>query len=144
MDNMSNHEIANNFLLGISNPQNYLCSILGYARGHLQMYIKAESSSPETDKPLILGFEPVWYFEGPMRWRGLDFRLGTLEERINLLQGDWLDVGDLLNDFAEKHLLFILERPKHKVQIFFGSFHVIDTEPIIHIAHPDFPQSNRP
>ena len=141
---LSNYEMARNFLSGISNPQNYVCSVLGYVRGHSQMYVKAESISPETDKSLILGFESVWYFEGPMRWKGLDFRLGSLDERINFLQGEWLNVGDWLNEFAEKHLLFVFERPKYKVQIFSGSFYVSETEPRIHISYPDLPQQNQP
>ena len=140
---LSNSERARSFLSSVSNPQDYYCSVLGYVRGLSQLYIKAETISPKTDRPVILGFASVKYFEGPMRWQGLDFRLGSVDEKITLLQQEWLDVGNLLNKFAEDHLLFVLERPKFRVQIFSGTFDAGEAEPKIHIAPSDLSQEDQ-
>ena len=142
-NSLSKQEIAFRLLNSIANPQNYFCTVLGYIHGHLQLYIKAANTVTATDKSFILAFEAVRYFEGPMRWQGLDFRLGSIDERINLLQGGWIDVGMWLEKFADDHLLFILERPQYRVRIFSGSFHIGTTEPKIHLSYPDFPQEGQ-
>src|SRR5687767_7836439 len=115
--NLSKQERAESLLSDITDPQSYVCRVLGYIRSLSQLYVKAESTATTATQPLILAFESVQYFEGPMRWQGLDFRLGSVDERINLLQGGWIDVGEWLEKFADEHLLFVLERPKYRVQI---------------------------
>jgi hypothetical protein len=140
---LSKQEMASSLLNGIANPQNYFCTVLGYIRGHSQLYVKAQNTVTTTDRPLVLAFEAVQYFEGPMRWQGLDFHLGSIDERIDLLQGGWIDVGRWLEKFADDHLLFVWERPKYRVRIFSATFHIGTTEPQIHLVYPDLPKDNR-
>jgi hypothetical protein len=107
------------------------------------MYVKAESTTSTSDKPLVLIFDAVKYFEGPMGWQGLDFRLGSVSERMNLLQGGWLEVGTWLEKFADEQFLFVLERPKYRVQILCGGFYIDTTEPKFRLIYPDLPEEDQ-
>ena len=140
---LSRQERAYSLLSDIANPQDYSCRVLVYSRGHSQMYVTAESTTSAPDKPVVLVFDAVRYFEGPMGWQGLDFRLGSVSERINLLQGGWLKVGGWLEKVAEEQFLFVLERPKYRVQILCGGFYIDTTEPEFRLIYSDLPEGDR-
>jgi hypothetical protein len=75
-----------------------------------------------TTHDLYLWCEAVVFFEGPMSWRGLGFRLASFEERRALVAGGWAPIGDEdIDAFAAYHVLLILERPGYRVRICAGN-----------------------
>jgi hypothetical protein len=133
----TNSDEVDRLLRAIQDPQDYHCGVIGYMVGHRQMLVKVEKFPPDASTPIYLGFEPVWYFEGPLSWQGIDFRVGSIAECKELLCAGWLDVGDLLDEFVRQHILLVLERPKYRVRILTGSCGYLGkTAPNIHISYP--------
>jgi hypothetical protein len=116
----------------IDEPQAYACTVMGYMRSHRQLFVSASKRLPQTETTheLYLWSEAVVFFEGPMSWRGLDFRLGSCEERRALVAGGWAPIGDEnIDAFANHHLLLILERPAYRVRICAGNCGVEEQVP---------------
>lgn len=108
----------------INDPQAHECAVMGYIRSHRQLFVSASKRLPQTETTheLYLWCEAVVFFEGPMSWRGLDFRLGSFEERRALVAGGWAPIGNEdIDAFADYHLLLILERPGYRVRICTGN-----------------------
>jgi hypothetical protein len=104
------------------------------------MIIEVVENLAHTYEPsfyILLG--DVWYFEGPTRWQGIDFRLGSFEEIRELLKQDWINIDHLLDEFARSYLLLKLERPTFKVRILAGACYIESKTPRIHISYADEP-----
>jgi hypothetical protein len=87
----------------------------------------------QTDDPKVvfyMGFEGVWYFEGPTSWNSIDFELGDINERTALLQKGILNIEDSMIDaFADHYLLFTLQKPAFKIQILAGMCSILKDIP---------------
>jgi hypothetical protein len=124
----------------IKDPQSYNCSILAYIRGHGQMIIEVVENLTDTYEPsFYIGLESVWYFEGPTRWQGVDFYLGSVEEVKELLNQGWINVDGLLDEFARYYILLKLERPTFRVQILASVCYIESKTPRIHVSYSDEP-----
>ena len=113
----SRRESVENIISSLADLRDCLCCIYRYLRSHQQLLIavhKPDSLTPS----FYLHFEMAGYFEGPLNWRGADFRLGTDEECKEVI----CKIGTQTNkhlDLMSKHLyfLFLLERPDYQVKI---------------------------
>jgi hypothetical protein len=72
--------------LSIANPQLYSCKVWSYLASHSQMLLRIHEGDFLTGDTFYSLFTGVQYFEGPMRWKGASFQLGTSEESLALLQ----------------------------------------------------------
>lgn len=100
------------------------------------MCIEVADSRKASYEPFYLWLEPVWYFEGPTQWQGIDFRLGTFEECKELVSQGWLNVSDLIDEVVNEHVLLILERPTFRVRILTYRCDIVTERPNIQILAP--------
>jgi hypothetical protein len=85
-------------------PQAYSCSVLAYVRSHGQMIIEVVEMAADAYRPIYLDLETVWYFEGPFRWQGIDFRIASSEECHALLNTGWIAIPDHRDEFGSSGL----------------------------------------
>jgi hypothetical protein len=128
----------------ISDAQAYQCKMKGYFAGHSQMYIEASLVPVETRKPLFLAFEAVLYFEGPVRWRGANFRYGTPDETAAIVAllskaGVISSDTDYQDYLLRKHRLFLVDSIDVKVKILAGDAYRISECPQISVEAPKTP-----
>ena len=127
------HQRIHNDLAAIlEEPHTYGCSVVAYTYHHHQLLIEViDPTVKEYEPRCYIGFESVYYFEGPLNWQGVDFRLGSVAEREALLGEGWVDVGDALHEMADHYLpiLLILERPTFRVRVLAGVCYVTETRP---------------
>jgi hypothetical protein len=85
------------------------------------LVIAAHKKIDDPEVAFYMGCEGVWYFQGPTSWDGIDFELGDINERKALLQKEFLNIQeDMMDAFAQQHLLFRLQKPTFKVYILAG------------------------
>ena len=124
-----------NNVFEITDSETYECIIWGYYAGHSQMYVRVYKPPFETGETFYLGFYTVIYFEGPTRWKGANFRLGTLDDRVNLLQRiRWFE--DFPKEYLDGFHLFVVENPKFKVQILARDADKMTDSPTFSISFP--------
>jgi hypothetical protein len=92
--------------------------------GHSQLFVRVTTSSSvavNAGEIMCLGFEGVLYFEGPMWWQGADFRIGTRDEHLAILQrvnkSDFGGNGEKIQFALRKYRLFILNGLNTQVRI---------------------------
>ncbi len=114
--------VHNQFDFHIDDPSLYYCSILRYLRPHRQLVISVNEKKDNPEAIFYLGFEGVWYFQGPTNWQGSDFELAEVDERRKLLQRGFLEVEEnQIEVVASLHQLFVLHKPKFNIEILAGS-----------------------
>jgi hypothetical protein len=69
-------------ILELPDPDNINCVLYSYLKGHKELYIEAYVHN-EIKYIFIDGVE---YYSGPVTWKGANFRLGSEEECITLLE----------------------------------------------------------
>jgi len=116
--------IPSNNIFGLSEPNDCQCRILEYAMGHSQLLVRVTTSSSadvNAGEVMCLGFEGVLYFEGPMWWQGADFRIGTRDEHLAILErankSDFEGNGGNSEYALRMYRLFVLDRPNTQVRI---------------------------
>jgi hypothetical protein len=136
--------IHNDLATILEDPHTYGCSVVAYTYHHHQLLIEViDPTAKEYEPRCYIGFESAFYFEGPLSWHGVDFRLGSIAEREALLGEGWVNAGDALHEMAEHYLplLLILERPTFRVRILAGACYVTETRPFE--IHQVFPNSSQ-
>lgn len=97
------------------------CDVLCYIRGHRQLFLDVREASDKLESRFYLYFHTVWFFEGPLNWEGVNFRLGTAGEIRSVLSRTPLIIPEeRMSAFASQHYLFILEKPDYRVLILAG------------------------
>jgi hypothetical protein len=117
-------------------PQAYSCSVLAYIRSHGQMIVEVVEMAADTYQPLYLELDTVWYFEGPLRWQGVDFRIASSEECHTFVNTGWITLHDHVDEFVRHHMLLILERPGFRVRVLAGNCVVSSNPPAAQIGTP--------
>lgn len=119
------------FLGKIKNLGRYECRVWEYhCAGHSQLYIRVNKAHQYSNSFMIL-FSGVEYFEGPMRWKGANFKAATNEECSTLLRcidplvPDEIDVPQIK---AEDYRLFMQVSDNCVVKIVAKSAIVVDAE----------------
>ena len=104
----------------------YHCSILRYTRGHRQLVVEAVLKEAEDYEPsFYLWFETLWYFQGPFSWTGVDFELGDINERKEILERGFLNIEENMIEAFAQHELFIIRNPKFNIQIFAANCYIV-------------------
>jgi hypothetical protein len=116
------------------NPQAYTCSVLAYVRSHGQMIVEVVEIPADAYRPMYLELETVWYFEGPLRWQGIDFRIASSQECQALLNTGWMAMPDHVDEFVRQHVLLVLERPGFQVRILAANCIISNKAPAIQIS----------
>jgi hypothetical protein len=116
--------ITSSNIFGLPEPNDCRCRILEYTMGHSQLFVRVTMSSGaavNAGEIMCLGFEGVLYFEGPMWWQGADFRIGTRDEHLAILQrvnsSDFGGNGEKIQHALRKYRLFILNGAAAQVRI---------------------------
>ena len=110
-------ENINNLLSSLADMQDCYCYVLCYQSGHHQLTLAVFDPDLGSCKPnFYLHFEPTYYFEGPMGWSGVDFRLATQDEWKKVLLKIKVS-GEIVDEFIKHHFLFVLEKPGCQVKI---------------------------
>ena len=112
-----------NKLLSLENPSDYICRVIEYSyHGRvLTLEISGEHF-------IRANFAPVFYFSGPMEWKGAHFRLGETHEALRLLDEVSLDEDTVLSTMqlvdeapdVMPYRLYIATGEKAVVQILSG------------------------
>ena len=117
-----------NNILDLVNPDIYNCIVWSYRVSLSRLLVRVDEG--EFDKNFFyLIFEEVLYFEGPLRWGGANFCLGTDEECVKILHRRGLNgipEGELLNLYS----LFIVELPDSEVVKIVASNNIYRTSDI--------------
>lgn len=71
-------------MFNIPEPTTWLCRVWEYSKGHSILTVRIYQN--DTNIVYQAGFEGVEYFEGPMIWKSADFKIGSPEECIALIQ----------------------------------------------------------
>ena len=100
-------------IFNVVDPQTYMCIVWGYRISHSLMLIRVSKSEPEElfEEPFFLTFEGVLYFEGPIRWKGVDFGISTTDECARSLN------RIKLSELVEKCRLFVAESSNLEIKI---------------------------
>lgn len=106
------------------------------------MVIEVVDRRKNTYNPFYLWLPSVWYFEGPTRWQGVDFRLGSFEECRELVNQGWINVDGLIDEFVKEHILLILDRPTFRVRILASRCDIDTIQPRFQILEPEQPTSD--
>lgn len=72
----------NNFVAHLDDPSEYWCTVVDYAFSFTYLTIDVSRSGRPTFR---MGFRTMYYYEGPMRWKGAHFAVGSYEEGMELL-----------------------------------------------------------
>src|SRR4051812_45386859 len=109
LDDGKPHPAGNYF--NVDSPQAYACYLRGFAIGHSQLKIHAYSA--EQARSFDLDFADVQYISAPVRWHGVQFRLGTSDECLQLRRK--LGIGTAYPDsevaMSQLYKLFLLDLP---------------------------------
>jgi len=109
----------------------YNCVVWGYTASHSQLYIRLFASPVKLDEYLYLGFQTVRYFSGPMRWSGGNFRFGSRDEILDLIQSGIIEIPkNLSDDYMSDWRLFVAEKPGFIIRILAEADVVVITEPV--------------
>lgn len=84
-------------LCDVQNPEMYNMSVDLYIHSHLTLCLRADYD----DTTFFLTFSEVFFYECPMRWKGVNFRIGDPNEREEIIRR----VG--LNEYFPEHSRFV-------------------------------------
>jgi len=115
-------------IFNIEDVDNYLCYIQMYYKQHSTLIVIVNHISEKKKRKYILSFLAMEYFEGPMSWKGADFRIATSDECRNFLQKRNIPNADV---HSETMKLFIVmdEEFGIKIKILAGGVHEVDQMP---------------
>lgn len=89
--------------------------------GHSQLFVRVSIPSSDASKTLCLVFEDVLYYEGPMWWQGADFRIGTLDEHLKIVErlrkGGSKDLTEYNEYILKRYHLFLVDGFDGQVQV---------------------------
>jgi len=113
--------IHNQLDFNIDDPSLYHCVIYKYSQSHRVLVIAAHKQIDDPEVSFYLGFEGVWYFQGPTSWDSIDFELSGIDERKALLREGFMKIEEnLIDSLAQQYLLFTLQKPTFKIRILAG------------------------
>jgi hypothetical protein len=74
-------------LSGMDHPELYYCTVWEFTVHHAEMVLQIRSDLNEitTTKKLFWIFQRVMYYQGPLKWYGADFHLGSDSECMKLI-----------------------------------------------------------
>jgi hypothetical protein len=104
-------------IFNIKTPQIYRCHIHRYYSGLSRIYVRAFKGEAK-EPAFYLLFSDVGYFEGPMNWQGISFRIAPPQECLALMQKGGLLNGvspDMLNAIGEVAHLYLLDSAPVKI-----------------------------
>ncbi|MFN8371735.1 MAG: hypothetical protein U0694_02505 [Anaerolineae bacterium] len=109
-------------VFNIKTPQIYRCNVHRYHNKLSRLYIRAFKGEAQ-EPAFYLLFTDVGYFEGPMNWQGVGFRLAPARECLTLMQKAGLLAGvqpELASAIAEMTHLYLLDTPATIIKIIAG------------------------
>ena len=126
----------NDLLSGLAGLQDCACYVLSYQSGHHLLTLAILENSPEPS--FYLHFEPTFYFEGPTRWTGVNFRLATQDEwQEVLLKTPHKISGDFVDEFIKRHFLFVMKKPDCQVKILSATCYKVTQAPRVFLSYAD-------
>src|SRR5215475_6243017 len=75
---------SNENIFNVLNPDEWTCQLIDYMPSHSQLFFELDRHLP--NQSLYLVFQTVEFFEGPLVWKGANFRLGESDECLQLLR----------------------------------------------------------
>ncbi len=112
--------VHNQLDFNVDDPASYNCVIYKYSQGHRVLVIAVRKQN-DPEIAFYMGFEGVWYFQGPTSWDSIDFELSGIDERKALLREGFMKIEENLMDaFAQQYILFVLQKPSFKIRILAG------------------------
>ncbi|MBN2116911.1 MAG: hypothetical protein JW730_10080 [Anaerolineales bacterium] len=122
--------VHNQLDFDIGDPSLYHSVIYSYSQGHRVLVIAGHKQLDDPEVAFYMGFEGVWYFQGPTSWDGIDFELSDINERKSLLREGFLKIDENMMDaFAQQYILFMLQKPTFKIRILAGMCVILKTIP---------------
>jgi hypothetical protein len=110
-----------NFLdasLKLPGLKKYSCVFWGFSAHHSRLYIRLYSSETKPDDHMYLEFHSVSYFQGPMRWTGANFRFGTRDEFVKVINSGIVELSeDVIDHYLNSYRLFLIEQPSFTIKI---------------------------
>jgi hypothetical protein len=109
-------------IFNIKTPQLYRCHVYRYHSTLSRLYVRAFKGAAQ-DPAFYLLFSDVGYFEGPMNWQGVQFRLAPTNKCLALMQRSAMLEGvsvDMLAALGEIARLYVLDLPQAQVRIVAG------------------------
>lgn len=117
--------------LNLPELDSYNCVVWAYSANLSQLYIRLFASPVKLDEHLYLGFQSVRYFSGPMRWSGANFRFGSRDEILDLIQSGITEIpNNLIDDYVSACRLFVAEKPGFIIRILAEADVVVVTEQV--------------
>jgi len=108
--------VHNQLGFDIGDTSLYHCNIYKYWQGHHVLTIAVRKQTDDCEVAFYIGFEGVWYFQGPTSWDSVDFELSDIDERKELLRDGIMKIEDnIIDDVAQQYILFILQQPSFKI-----------------------------
>jgi hypothetical protein len=134
-------EVSTQNAFGFEKPETYSCRVWKYIVSHsaLTIEVKSKHTVEKYPKHFYIIFEPTDYFQGPVWWKGADFRTASQGECFSLLyamhtgrtmEEDGLPDPAKLSGEAGRRL-FIAEYGKIEVKILAGLVIITDNLPDI-------------
>lgn len=124
----------------IVNPQLYYAHIRCYYISLGEMLIEVFEPQATFEPSFSLILNKVIYFEGPTKWNGAHFYLGSIDEIKELLAKQWLSAIDDLEmqrAFVHNHILLKLDNSTYTVRILAHSCFITAKKQNIHISFVD-------
>ncbi len=105
-------QTSNENIFNLPTPDDWMCSMVRYTWSHSQLVFILQMA--DATHPLKLAFQSVEYFEGPMIWKGVNFRLGSTEEYLQLFHNTQ-EYHNTSSDFAltKRYKLYIVNLLSH-------------------------------
>ena len=111
------------------NTEYYYCSVWLYQRSHSEMVVKLSKSDElsDPDKFYVL-FTWVVYYEGPLKWQGEVFQLGSDMECKELLQKLGYTYPDELISSGKFHL-YVSHTTEYNVRVIAAKYSKLNKLP---------------
>jgi hypothetical protein len=103
--------VQNQLDFNIKDSGLYNCSVFRYTHSHHQLVLTVHEQVDNPEPAFYLGFEGVWYLQCPTIWSGVDFELGDISERKEIINRGFLNIEEnMIEAFAQQLELFVIRK----------------------------------
>ena len=117
-------------IFGIPSPEQWECHVHYFVIGHAEMLIWAQT--PDAKSSMQIKFFGVEYFSGLTRWKSADFRYGSSDECLRILETVPRFTKPIAPEWLVLHRLYEIHTDTYSIKIVaMGSEILHDDSPIL-------------